>query len=774
MTSIMQVANSIGKSTVEKMKKIGIDSIEKLASSKIENLLAIDGIGVSKAQDYITFAQRHIERIQARIKIYTMINKAGTNNKSKSADISNIQKPLDKNSNPKVPINSIKRLASSSIEELSKIKGMNPLEANRYIKIARNYLESIRKQEKVSNELYSQSKPQNQILGFINLSHNRPSKNLNQLISSEQKKEISLEQPQVNVKLLKKPKIDEKAQRKPRIDEKAQRKPKIDEKVQRKPRIDEKAQRKPKIDEKVQRKPKIDEKAQRKPKIDEKVQRKPKIDEKAQRKPKIDEKAQRKPKIDEKAQRKPKIDEKAQRKPKIDEKAQRKPKIDEKAQRKPVKVDVKKHPTLETFFPLQTMQQIRFLHFKIKKLEELLTKSEDFTFSELNNVIEYVKFLNINYKTQSQIKIFKELEITSSFYDPIAKEEIIIWDLIFECSRVLWVSAQAYSYLSNKFEKENLMENAIVARVESSKMYKAAAYFSAACTRQEDKGIALSVENLEMKSEEARILAQNLATISEEQKGNYTMAANLSAGLSALSKRLAFLRKYDEKKQKHFKAQYNYDMGKSCHLKAKSLLKLSPKGEKEEKIQKLQKKSNYYYIKAEEIWESMLNQRDTLTKNEEDNIRINLSIVNENIIENDVEIINDEEALEIQDPEPLIIIPENLAPFIPRTTNFLTKYSQVDLNFDAYLRYKNLMSDVLLDFNKIEELRNSKAGIGRTLKQLQILYDNNDIDINSFTELYEKYSIKLEAIESAIQNLTKPKNKTKTPQDQKEVLKTIM
>jgi len=704
MTSIMQVANSIGKSTVEKMKKIGIDSIEKLASSKIENLLAIDGIGVSKAQDYITFAQRHIERIQARIKIYTMINKAGTNNKSKSADISNIQKPLDKNSNPKVPINSIKRLASSSIEELSKIKGMNPLEANRYIKIARNYLESIRKQEKVSNELYSQSKPQNQILGFINLGHNRPSKNLNQLISSEQKKEISLEQPQVNVKLLKKPKIDEKVQRKPRIDEKAQRKPKIDEKAQRKPKIDEKAQRKPKIDEKVQRKPKIDEKAQR----------------------------------------------------------------------KPVKGDVKKHPTLETFFPLQTMQQIRFLHFKIKKLEELLTKSEDFTFSELNNVIEYVKFLNINYKTQSQIKIFKELEITSSFYDPIAKEEIIIWDLIFECSRVLWVSAQAYSYLSNKFEKENLMENAIVARVESSKMYKAAAYFSAACTRQEDKGIALSVENLEMKSEEARILAQNLATISEEQKGNYTMAANLSAGLSALSKRLAFLRKYDEKKQKHFKAQYNYDMGKSCHLKAKSLLKLSPKGEKEEKIQKLQKKSNYYYIKAEEIWESMLNQRDTLTKNEEDNIRINLSIVNENIIENDVEIINDEEALEIQDPEPLIIIPENLAPFIPRTTNFLTKYSQVDLNFDAYLRYKNLMSDVLLDFNKIEELRNSKAGIGRTLKQLQILYDNNDIDINSFTELYEKYSIKLEAIESAIQNLTKPKNKTKTPQDQKEVLKTIM
>ena len=66
------------------------------------------------------------------------------------------------------------------------------------------------------------------------------------------------------------------------------------------------------------------------------------------------------------------------------------------------------------------------------------------------------------------------------------------------------------------------------------------------------------------------------------------------------------------------------------------------------------------------------------------------------------------------------------------------------------------MSDVLVNMNKIEELRNTKAGVGRTLKQLQILYDNNDIDVNSFTELFEKYSIKLETIENTIQNLKTP------------------
>lgn len=54
------------------------------------------------------------------------------------------------------------------------------------------------------------------------------------------------------------------------------------------------------------------------------------------------------------------------------------------------------------------------------------------------------------------------------------------------------------------------------------------------------------------------------------------------------------------------------------------------------------------------------------------------------------------------------------------------------------------------------------------------MYDNNDIDINSFTELFEKYSIKLEAIEFAIQNLKNPGNKTKVRKEQKQILKSVM
>ncbi|MFX0145932.1 MAG: helix-hairpin-helix domain-containing protein [Candidatus Hodarchaeota archaeon] len=674
MTSIINVSNSIGKRNVERLKEIGIDSIEKLASSRIEDLLVIDGIGISTAKTYIQFAKKHLERIEARTKVYDIINKRTVSDRSRLVVNHPIrQKQPEKNGNQRIPISSIQRIASSSIEELSKTNGLNTEKAHRYIEIAKRYLESMRKKELAFKASSSDVKPPTSPLGFVKFDYKKTAVTMEPIAPIKQK-EVPIEKTLSDYKSLKKPILKVKPIKKPTVE--------------------------------IKLPGKQPHKKEARTKIDQ--------------------------------------------------------------------IEITKQPDMKTFFQPNTMQKIRFLHFSIKKLEQLLERNEEFSFSELNNVIEYIKILNVNYKTQSQIKIFKELDITASFYDPIARKDIKIWDLIFECSRALWISAKAYSYLSTKFEKEGLMERAIVAMVECSKMFKTAAYFSAACTRQEDKGIALSVDNLEMNSEEARILAQNLATISEEKKGNFSMAANLSAGLSALTKRLAFLRKYDNKKENQFKAQYNYDIGRACHLKAKYLRNLLPEGESEENIEKLQKKANYYYMKAEEIWESMLNKFENLKDHERESLRNNLSIVNNNIIENDVPKIYDPEALEIQDPEPLIIIPENLAPFVPRTTNFLTKYSQSDLNFDAYLRYKNLMSEVTINSNKIEELKNSKAGIGRTLKQLKILYDNNDIDINSFTELFEKYSIKLESIESAIQNLRYPEKKNKRTEGQKQILKSTM
>ncbi|NVM46399.1 MAG: hypothetical protein HWN79_15930, partial [Candidatus Lokiarchaeota archaeon] len=420
----------------------------------------------------------------------------------------------------------------------------------------------------------------------------------------------------------------------------------------------------------------------------------------------------------------------------------------------------KDKPLLRTFFSPETIQKIRFFHFKIKHLEMAMRKNEDFSFNDLDSIVDYVEILNINYKTQSQIKILKELDITPSFFDPLEKKEIEIWDLMFECARVLWVAAQACSNLSKKFESEDVLKNAIVAMVECSKMYKAAAYFSAACTRQENRGTTLTAGNLELNSEESRILAQSLATMREEQKQNLSIASKLCAGLSALTKRLYFLKKYDQVKEKQLKAQYNYDMGKACHLKAKLLLKMSDDGENNERIEDIQKQANYYFYKAEETWEYMLENLKELSNYEKENIQANLSIVNEYIIENDVEIIEDNEAMKFQDPEPLIIVPENLAPFLPRTTNYLTQYKPKDLNFYAYRRYKDLLSEISVDYNKMDELQNKKAGIGRTLKQLRVLYDNNDIDISEFTHLFEKYSTRLVTIENVIEKLKNPEKKS--------------
>ncbi|NVM46400.1 MAG: hypothetical protein HWN79_15935 [Candidatus Lokiarchaeota archaeon] len=648
MHSIMQIANGIGIVNAERMKQKGIDSIEKLASSHVEDIIRIDGIGINNAKTYIEIAKKHLKSMRTRERIQNIIKKDKTPEVS-SAETKTCDLMLFGTNRHKISLDSIKKLASSNVEDISRQKGIEISNAKRYIEIANKYLESMRIREREEDIV--------------------------EIVSLKQKNEIKIPNDSKLKKVALTPKI--KNMKYPRD-------------LTVKTRIPERGGTYQKMQD-------IDVKSTKRASS----------------------------------------------------------RINIKTGRK--KETTRSPSILKTFFPLETIQRIRFLHYKIKNLEEALWKNKEFSSSELNYVLDYIKILNVNYKTQSQIKILKELDISNTFYDPLDKKEIKIWDLIFECSRVLWILAQAYSNLSKKYEAENLMENAIVAMVECSKMYKTAAYFSAACTRQESKGSTLSVENLELNSEESRIFAQVLATTSEENKRNYSIAAKLSAGLSALTKRLAFVKRSDKIRENQYKAQYQYDIGRACHLKAKSLFILLPEERNVENIENLQKKANYYYHKAEDLWENML--KETLHPIEKECLKNNLSIVNDYIIENDTELIDDNEALEIQDPEPLIIIPENLAPFIPRTTSYLTIYKQTELNFDAYLRYKNLMADVLVNFNKIEELKNNKAGIGRTIKQLKILYENNDIDINSFTELFEKYSIKLETIESAIENLRTPANK---------------
>ena len=53
----------------------------------------------------------------------------------------------------------------------------------------------------------------------------------------------------------------------------------------------------------------------------------------------------------------------------------------------------------------------------------------------------------------------------------------------------------------------------------------------------------------------------------------------------------------------------------------------------------------------------------------------------------------------------------------------------------------------------MEKLLNVKAGIGRTIQELKVIYENNDLDINKFIELLEKYSIRLKMVENEIEKL---------------------
>ncbi len=408
------------------------------------------------------------------------------------------------------------------------------------------------------------------------------------------------------------------------------------------------------------------------------------------------------------------------------------------------------------FTNIEEVQRIRFLHFKIKHLEEALTKEEEtFTLDDLNLVLEYTMILNTNYREESHKRILNELKITPTFQDPLDNREIEIFDLLFECARVLWVLAKAYSAISEKYEAEGDLESAVIAMVECSKMYKTAAYFSAAAVNQKDRGKALNPENLELNSEEARVLAQSYAATREENQGNLYFSSKLYSGLSALSKRLFYLKKHEEKKKQQIRAQFHYDMGKACQLKAQASTESSIVGINTEKVNKLQQKSIFYYSKAKEIWESMLQSLTDLSKEEKENLENNLSVVKDIIKEAKVTALDYEEIKKIQDPEPIIVIPENLAPFVPKSTIYLTKFIPKDLNVKVFKSFQNKKLEKKVSYSKQEQLLDKKAGLVRTINEIKALKESKEIDVEKFTELMEKYSTKLKMIETAIEKLTK-------------------
>lgn len=408
-----------------------------------------------------------------------------------------------------------------------------------------------------------------------------------------------------------------------------------------------------------------------------------------------------------------------------------------------------------TFFQEDLMQRIRYLHFKIKKIEDAFKKEDEhFNLDDINLILEYTKILNINYRTQNHKEILKDLDITAFFQDPLVKKEIEIQDMMFECARASWVMATAYSQLSEKYEEKEEWDNAIIAMTECSKIYKTAAYFSAAVVFQNDLGLTLTSDNLEMCSEEARILAQSIATLQAENNNNLYFSSKMYAGLSLLSKRLFYLKKHEEKKKQQIRAQFHYDMGKACFLKARASLESSITTIKKDKVRKLQQKALWYYLKAKDIWEEMLKNLP-VSSEEKENIELNLSIVNDNLKENDVEQLNYDEIKKIQDPEPIIIIPENLAPFVPKSIIYLTKFVPKDVNIKRFKSYQKKKLDEKIPYSKKEKLIDKKAGVLRTINEIKLLQENKEIDVEKFAELIEKYSTKLKMIDSAIEKLAK-------------------
>ena len=78
-----------------------------------------------------------------------------------------------------------------------------------------------------------------------------------------------------------------------------------------------------------------------------------------------------------------------------------------------------------------------------------------------------------------------------------------------------------------------------------------------------------------------------------------------------------------------------------------------------------------------------------------------------------------------------------------------------DLNIKRFKAYQRKKLEEKIPYSKKEKLIDQTAGVIRTINELKLLKENNEIDIDKFAELMEKYSIKLKMIESAVEKLGK-------------------
>ncbi|MFX0027116.1 MAG: helix-hairpin-helix domain-containing protein [Candidatus Hermodarchaeota archaeon] len=419
------------------------------------------------------------------------------------------------------------------------------------------------------------------------------------------------------------------------------------------------------------------------------------------------------------------------------------------------------------FFKEDDIQRIRFLHFRISNIEDLINKE---SYKEIPPNVrdlfyEYLGLLNKNYKTRNHNLILRDLDLTQKYFDPLENKDINIYDIMFECARALWVMAKTFNLLSESYENKEEWEYAIAAMFQCSKAYKTASYFSAAAIHQELIGTSLNANNLELKAEESRILAQSLASICEENKKNYFLASNLYSGLSSLSKRLYYLEYFDEKKKLQLKAQYHYDLGRACNLYALGIsesLGIKPKkGEKDKETKRFLQKAIYYYSEAEKIWEFLLNNFKDITKEEKDDLKRNLSIVNENIMEIDEEVMAYDYLKDIPDPKPILGVPENITIVLPKSINYLTNFPYKETDIALLRKFKNIKFEDKYPMNKKREILNKKAAAGRVIKELKVLFENDEIEIDKYTELLEKYTSKYKMLDSIlykIDNIPEDKN----------------
>ncbi|MHA1733736.1 MAG: hypothetical protein ACTSU5_17455 [Promethearchaeota archaeon] len=383
------------------------------------------------------------------------------------------------------------------------------------------------------------------------------------------------------------------------------------------------------------------------------------------------------------------------------------------------------------------------LRTSIRKIEDALRKGDDVSEGDLDPILEYTRYLNRPLGFGRIPNLLVEFKVPNKWVDLKGDLEVPIKDQNLEIARVLFLLGYAREREAEKYEVEGAVGDAVQALTHSARAYLTASIFSRVILQEERRLGSLDPESLEFRAENLRELAQSLLVSEAEGNGDWKMAARLSMGLSWINRRISFLARPKSAEAAHVEGLVYFDRANACKSMAEYYGKRGKKLERE----RLASSAAHFLQRAIEHWKGFLERSHDLAEDKIEMLRDDIEISRAELGR-----LGAERPFQIDEDlvgriTPHIPVPENRFLFFPKVLGGLVQV------YDSYLRRKEgirRLSKAKFPRKTLEELKQDKFSLERTIVELRKLVREGSISADEFSNLSRKYMEELYSVISVL------------------------